>query len=85
MIKPYGGKALTPLFVADDCRRRALGEEARHLPSVLMTSSASGNAVMLGAGYFSPLREFMNVGEALGVADGVAGPGLLAGAHRERR
>ncbi len=76
MIKPYGGKALTPLFVADDSRRRALGEEARHLPSVLMTSSASGNAVMLGAGYFSPLRGFMNVGEALGVAERMELPGL---------
>ncbi len=68
MIKPYGAEELTPLYVADESQRRALAEEARGLPSVLITSSAAGNAVMLGAGYFTPLRGFMSIDEALAVA-----------------
>ena len=76
MIKPYGAETLTPLYVADESRRRALEEEAQGLPSLLITSSAVGNTVMLGAGYFTPLRGFMGVGEALGVAEHMELPGV---------
>ncbi len=68
MIKPIGSKELKPLFVYDAAEREALVKEAETLPSVVISSQAAGNAVMMGAGYFSPLKGFMNVGDAMGCA-----------------
>ncbi|MCC7516087.1 MAG: sulfate adenylyltransferase [Pseudomonadales bacterium] len=69
MIKPHGADALNPLFVADANERARLTAEAEQLPSLLITSAAAGNAVMLGAGYFTPLRGYMNLADALSVAE----------------
>lgn len=69
MIKPHGADALTPLYVEDDATRAALQNEAASLPSVLVSSAAAANAVMLGAGYFTPLSGFMNIADSLSVAD----------------
>lgn len=69
MIKPHGSNELNPLFVYDDQRRAALLKEAETLPSLLLNSAAAANAVMLGAGYFNPLRGYMNLADALSVAD----------------
>ena len=69
MIKPYGAPALNPLYVEDEAARKALLAEAAGLPSLLISSSAAANAVMLGAGYFTPLAGFMNLEEALSVAE----------------
>jgi sulfate adenylyltransferase len=68
MIKPHGSDKLNPLYVADDAKRAALLKEAEGLPSVVISSAAAGNAVMLGCGYFNPLTGFMNVADAMGVA-----------------
>ena len=68
MIKPHGSDRLIPLFVDDAVRRMALLDEAERLPSLLLSSAAAGNAVMLGAGYFTPLRGFMNLRDAVAVA-----------------
>lgn len=68
MIKPHGANHLKPLYVSDDKQRTALLEEARHLPSLLLNSAAAANAVMLGAGYFTPLEGYMNLQDALSVA-----------------
>ena len=68
MIKPHGADALKPLFVADPGQNRKLQAEAETLPSLLLNSAAAANAVMLGAGYFTPLAGFMNVADALRVA-----------------
>ncbi|MEN8212982.1 MAG: sulfate adenylyltransferase [Pseudomonadota bacterium] len=68
MIKPIGSNELKPLFVYDAAEREALVKEAETLPSVVISSQAAGNAVMMGAGYFSPLKGFMNVGDAMGCA-----------------
>jgi len=43
--------------------------EAASLPSVVISSQAAGNAAMLGGGYFSPLPGFMNVADAVSVAE----------------
>ncbi len=43
--------------------------EAEGLPSLLISSQAAGNAVMMGGGYFTPLRGFMPVSDALSVAE----------------
>jgi sulfate adenylyltransferase len=68
MTQPHGGVDLKPLFVADAGRRSALAEEAKGLQSLHLNSAAAANAVMLGAGYFSPLPGYMNKADALSVA-----------------
>ena len=69
MIKPHGSEHLTPLYVEDATRRAALEEEAKTLPKLLVNSAAASNAVMLGAGYFTPLTGFMDRADALSVAN----------------
>ncbi len=69
MIKPHGTNELQPLFVEDEAARQALLEEAETLPQLLLNSAAAANAVMLGAGYFSPLPGYMGVADALSVAE----------------
>ena len=68
MIKPVGSDSLHPLFVYDSDKHDALSHEAASLPSVVISSQAAGNAVMMGAGYFNPLKGFMNVADAMGAA-----------------
>ncbi len=69
MIKPHGADALSPLLVSDESRRTELLIEAEQLPSLLLNSAAAANAVMLGGGYFTPLTGFMNLTDALAVAE----------------
>ena len=69
MIKPVGSDTLKPLFVYDSAKHDALSHDAESLPSLLISSQAAGNAVMMGAGYFSPLPGFMNVADAMGAAE----------------
>ena len=68
MIKPVGSDQLRPLFVYDPDSHHALVRESETLPSVVIGSQAAGNAVMMGAGYFSPLPGFMSVADAVSVA-----------------
>lgn len=75
MIKPHGTAALNPHFVDDSAKNRELQAEAEMLPSLLLNSAAAANAVMLGAGYFTPLEGFMNVSEAMSVATEMRTPG----------
>ncbi len=69
MIKPYGSDELNPLFVYDSEEHHKLAQEAEGLPSLLVNSAAAANAVMLGAGYFNPLKGYMNLADALSVAE----------------
>lgn len=69
MIKPHGSAQLTPLYVDDAKRRSELEEEAKSLPKMLVNSAAASNAVMLGAGYFTPLTGYMDKADALSVAN----------------
>jgi sulfate adenylyltransferase len=69
MIKPVGSDELQPRFVYDTEKHHALMQEAETLPSVVISSQAAGNAVMMGAGYFNPLKGFMNVADAMGAAE----------------
>ena len=68
MIKPHGSDELNPLFVYDTAENEALQKEAEGLASILVTSAAAANAVMLGGGYFNPLTGYMNKADALSVA-----------------
>ena len=69
MIKPYGSEALNPLFIYDQKKHQQLLKEAESLPSMLLSSAAAGNVVMLGGGYFNPLTGFMNVADAISIAE----------------
>ena len=69
MIGPHGADALKPLHVAEGRYRSELLAEAESLPSVVLNSAAAANAVMLGGGYFTPLDGFMNLADALSVAE----------------
>ena len=69
MIKPHGADALMPLFVVDPVDRDALGAAAQDFQQVLVSSATAANAVMLGGGYFTPLRGYMTKADALSVAD----------------
>ena len=67
LIKPHGSDSLNPRLVSSD-RAQQLLAEAESLPSLLLNSAAAANAVMLGAGYFNPLKGYMNLADALSVA-----------------
>jgi len=69
MIKPVGSDELNPLFVYDTNEHEKLSKEAESLPSVVISSQAAGNAVMMAGGYFNPLKGFMNVADAMGAAE----------------
>ena len=69
MIKPIGSDELMPLFVYDTDKHDAISKEAEGLPSVVISSAAAGNAVMMGGGYFTPLTGYMNVADAVSVAE----------------
>ena len=67
LITPHGAASLTPLIATGE-RLAALEVESASLPSITISSAAAANAVMLGAGYFTPLQGFMNRADALSVA-----------------
>ncbi len=69
MIKPHGSDTLNPLLVTNADELAKLKAEAASLPSLLLSSAAAANAVMLGGGYFTPLSGYMNVADALSVAE----------------
>lgn len=68
MINAHGSTELRPLFIADESARREAEARAAGLPAIQLSSAAAANAVMLGAGYFSPLPGFMNISDARNVA-----------------
>ena len=69
MIKPHGSTQLNSLYIEDATERAGQLKRAETLPSLLLNSAAAANAVMLGAGYFNPLSGYMNLDDALGVAE----------------
>ena len=77
MLKPHGSDTLNPLYVADDAKRAALMEEAKGLKSIVVSSAAAANAVMMGSGYFNPLTGYMNLADSLAVAEKMTTTGGL--------
>ena len=67
LITPHGAASLTPLIAAGQ-RLTDLEAESAALPSITVSSAAAANAVMLGAGYFTPLTGYMNRADAMSVA-----------------
>ena len=68
MIEPYGSPCLLPLYQPDDRTRIELEREAVRLPSLVISSAAAASAVMLGAGYFTPLKGYMGLADISRVA-----------------
>ena len=68
MIKPYQSDQLQPRYVDDEAKRARLQVEIRKYAALTISSGAAANAVMLGAGYFTPLTGFMSKADALSVA-----------------
>ena len=77
MINPHGTDTLTPLLVTDTEKLQALQQEAEGLPSLLLSSAAAANAVMLGSGYFNPLKGYMNLADSMSVAENMKTTGGL--------
>ncbi len=77
LIKPHGSEALNPLFVYDPAENEQLRKEAEALPSIVVSSAAAANAVMLGGGYFNPLTGYMDKADALSVAQNMKTAGGL--------
>jgi len=69
LIKPHGADILKPLYVQDEHERKYLMEESKNLKSIVLNSSTAANAVMLAAGYFTPLSGFMDKSNILSVAN----------------
>jgi sulfate adenylyltransferase len=69
LIKPHGSDELNPLYVYDTAENEALQHEAKSLASIVVSSAAAANAVMMGGGYFNPLTGYMNKADALSVAN----------------
>ena len=67
LIKPHGSTELSPRIVEGDAAE-ALENEAATIPTLVLSSAAAANAVMLGAGYFNPLQGYMNREDAMAVA-----------------
>jgi sulfate adenylyltransferase len=69
VIRPFGSETLNPLYVASADERHALATEAESLPSLVVSSQAAANLVMLAGGYFNPLTGLMGLADALSVAN----------------
>lgn len=68
LTPPHGADTLKPLYVDDPHLRGELEREAANLPALTISSAAAANAVMLAAGYFTPLTGFVDKNNALSVA-----------------
>ena len=69
LIAPHGSNTLKPLYIDDSSERNSLSEASKEMPKLLLNSAAAANAVMLGAGYFTPLNGFMDKKNAINVAE----------------
>ena len=69
LIAPHGSNTLKPLYIDDSSERKSLTEASKEMPKLLLNSAAAANAVMLGAGYFTPLNGFMDKKNAINVAE----------------
>ena len=69
MIEPYSSQVLLPLHVQNYSHRKSLLDQAKVIPSIVISSAAAANAVMLGGGYFTPLKGYMNLADVLNVSE----------------
>ena len=60
LIQPFGSKDLIAPLIDKKSERDFQKLEAEFLSKMYLNESALSNIVMLGSGYFSPLKGFMN-------------------------
>lgn len=68
LVPTVSGSTPCGLYVANPECRSELLHEAEMLPTLLLSSAAAANAVMLGSGYFHPLQGYMDAADALETA-----------------
>jgi len=69
LIAPHGSDTLKPLYIEDSSERKSLIKASENMPHLLLNSAAAANAVMLGAGYFTPLGGYMDKKNATSVSE----------------
>ena len=69
LIAPHGSDTLKPLYIEDSSERKSLIKASENMPHLLLNSAAAANAVMLGAGYFTPLDGYMDKKNATSVSE----------------
>ena len=69
LIVPHGSDTLKPLYIEDSSERNSLIKASENMPRLLLNSAAAANAVMLGAGYFTPLDGYMDKKNATSVSE----------------
>ena len=69
LIAPHGSDSLKPLYIEDSSERNSLIKASENMPHLLLNSAAAANAVMLGAGYFTPLGGYMDKKNATSVSE----------------
>ena len=69
LIAPHGSDTLKPLYIEDSSERNSLIKASENMPHLLLNSAAAANAVMLGAGYFTPLDGYMDKKNATSVSE----------------
>lgn len=69
LIAPHGSDTLKPLYLEDSSERNSLIAMSENMPHLLLNSAAAANAVMLGAGYFTPLDGYMDKKNAISVSE----------------
>ena len=69
LVDPHGAKTLKPLIIKDNSEKNNIISNSNSLFKLRLNSAAAANAVMLGAGYFTPLEGYMNKNNAISVSE----------------
>ena len=69
LVAPHGSDTLKPLIIKDKSEKDNIITQSKNLHQLKLNSAAAANAVMLAAGYFTPLEGYMNKKDALSVSE----------------
>lgn len=69
LVAPHGSDILKPLIIKDKSEKDNVITQSKKLHQLKLNSAAAANAVMLAAGYFTPLEGYMNKKDALSVSE----------------
>ena len=69
LVAPHGSDILKPLIIIDKSEKDNIITQSKNLHQLKLNSAAAANAVMLAAGYFTPLEGYMSKKDALSVSE----------------
>ena len=69
LVDPHGSDVLKPLIIKDKSEKDSIIIQSKKLYQLKLNSAAAANAVMLAAGYFTPLKGYMSKKDALSVSE----------------